>query len=200
VGLDPPTITTLNPLLHNLARMSSPKLVLALQPQDLLPEWITHLIHLGPNFQIAHRGKRKEVLESMERGTSKGDQSQAGSKTTSILQRGVPTIFGSWRKIREKETSQSREGLPLHDPEVSDRAGEALVEMHNVCVKYGEKPALGGWKHKIDGKQLEGLWWTVKRGERWGVFGPNGKQKSLCDDHVCLFNNFKALGRQHCSH
>ena len=47
--------------------------------------------------------------------------------------------------------------------------------MHDVCVKYGDKPALGGWREEVDGEAWEGLRWTVRRGERWGVFGPNGK-------------------------
>ena len=66
MGLDPPTITALNPLLHNLARMSSPRLLLALRPQDPLPDWITHLIYLGPNLKIAQQGKRKKVLTAIQ--------------------------------------------------------------------------------------------------------------------------------------
>jgi ABC-type molybdenum transport system ATPase subunit/photorepair protein PhrA len=60
-------------------------------------------------------------------------------------------------------------------PHLSSQKGEALVEMHDVCVKYGDKPALGGWREEVDGEAWEGLRWTVRRGERWGVFGPNGK-------------------------
>ena len=33
---------------------------------------------------------------------------------------------------------------------------------------------LGGWKQFVDGQEREGLSWQVRRGERWGVFGPNG--------------------------
>ena len=72
-------------------------------------------------------------------------------------------------------TSRSREGLPLKDSKTSTQQGEVLVEMRDVCVKYGDKPALGGWCQEIDGHTREGLWWTVRRGQRWGVFGPNGK-------------------------
>jgi len=176
MGLDPPTITTLNPLLHNLARASSPRLVLALRPQDPLPEWITHLIRLGPNFQIADKGKKMDVLENTGKLPSKSDQTQIVSKTTSIPQRGVPTVFGAWRHVNEKNFSQSREGLPLRELRASEQAGEALVEMHDVCVKYGDKPALGDWKQEFNDKKRDGLWWTVKRGERWGVFGQNGEQ------------------------
>lgn len=71
--------------------------------------------------------------------------------------------------------SRSREGLPLQDSRMFTKQAEALVEMRDVCVKYGDKPALGGWSQEVDGHIREGLWWTVRRGERWGIFGPNGK-------------------------
>lgn len=56
--------------------------------------------------------------------------------------------------------------------------GELLVEMEGVKVQYGDQVALGGWKESIDGDIKEGLYWSVRRGERWGIFGPNGKSSS----------------------
>ena len=52
--------------------------------------------------------------------------------------------------------------------------GEALVEMEGVEVKYGQKTVLGNWRQIIENKPKSGLYWTVRRGERWGIFGPNG--------------------------
>lgn len=71
----------------------------------------------------------------------------------------------------------SREGLPLIDNKVpeGDVLNEPLVEMESVDIKYGERQILGGWKQNVSGKERDGLWWTIRRGERWGVFGPNGK-------------------------
>lgn len=86
-------------------------------------------------------------------------------------------------------TSRSREGLPLKDSKIAAQQGEALVEMHDVCVKYGDKPALGGWCQEVDGHTREGLWWTVRRGERWGVFGPNGKALTAISYNVRLINS-----------
>ena len=48
----------LSPLLYSLAQASSPRLVLALRPQDPLPDWITHVIRLGSNFQIIYQGSK----------------------------------------------------------------------------------------------------------------------------------------------
>ena len=71
-------------------------------------------------------------------------------------------------------SGKSREGLPFHDSNQIAPLGETLVQMYDVCVRYGDKPALGNWKQNVDGVSREGLWWTIRRGERWGVFGPNG--------------------------
>lgn len=51
---------------------------------------------------------------------------------------------------------------------------EALVEMQGVCVRYGDKEVLGSWEQEINGQGKKGLSWSIRRGERWGVFGPNG--------------------------
>ena len=53
------------------------------------------------------------------------------------------------------------------------KIGEPVIELDGVTVQYGDKTVLGGWRQK-DQKE-DGLFWTVKRGERWGVFGPNGR-------------------------
>lgn len=56
---------------------------------------------------------------------------------------------------------------PPRDPGKAPRpVGEPLVEMKNVHVSYGDTVV------------LEGLNWTVRRGENWAVVGPNGSGKS----------------------
>ena len=71
----------------------------------------------------------------------------------------------------------SREGLPLIDKMDADGKflQEPLVEMEGVNIRYGARQILGGWNQKLSGQERDGLWWTVRRGERWGVFGPNGR-------------------------
>jgi len=58
------------------------------------------------------------------------------------------------------------------------KLGEPVIDLDGVSVKYGNKTVLGGWRQK--GQKEDGLFWTVKRGERWGVFGPNGKSQIDC--------------------
>lgn len=75
----------------------------------------------------------------------------------------------------ERHVMMSRDGFtPTSMPR--NRPGKPLVEMKGVKVQYGEKAVLGDWKEDHDGKERDGLWWTISQGQRWGVFGPNGKK------------------------
>lgn len=66
---------------------------------------------------------------------------------------------------------ENAEGLYLDNLKSLDETQqESLVVMEDVKIKYGNKQILGGWNDP-----RSGLWWTIRRGERWGVFGPNGK-------------------------
>lgn len=74
----------------------------------------------------------------------------------------------------QSESVESREGLLLVDADVPTSTNEAVVEMEGVCVKYGDKEVLGSWDQEVGGQAKKGLSWTIRRGERWGIFGPNG--------------------------
>lgn len=79
----------------------------------------------------------------------------------------------------QSEVIESREGIPMVDAELPVSTYEVLVEIQDVCVRYGDKEILGSWKRELEGQTRKGLSWTVRRGERWGVFGPNGKCLAL---------------------
>lgn len=180
MGLDPPTLTTLSPLLHRLTQSSSPRLILALRPQDLLPEWITHLIYLGPGLQVARQGPKESVLEWLRKSEMENLKPDRSSSEQKLWVESQPTtLTGVPKYSEEKENGPirlSRDGIPLIDKDASKPAHESepLIEMENIQIKYREKQVLGGWTELADGRAREGLWWTVKRGERWGIFGPNG--------------------------
>jgi len=87
--------------------------------------------------------------------------------------------------IRHKESVKKLHSRPQRPHYVWRHAepqtlGEPVIEMEGVAVKYGDKPILGNWTQKVDTSKdvKKGLWWTVQRGQRWGVFGPNGKSES----------------------
>ena len=67
VGLDPPTLVTLSPILRELAYRSSPRLILALRPQDPIPDWITHLVILGNSYTVPLMGLKEDVLFAAHR-------------------------------------------------------------------------------------------------------------------------------------
>lgn len=67
MGLDPPTLVGLSPILYDLASRSSPLLVLALRPQDPIPAWITHLAILGGKHTVALMGDKEDVLYKLHR-------------------------------------------------------------------------------------------------------------------------------------
>jgi ABC-type molybdenum transport system ATPase subunit/photorepair protein PhrA len=67
MGLDPPTVVKLSQVLRDLAYRSSPMLILALRPQDPIPDWITHLAILGKGHTVALMGEKRAVLFSQHR-------------------------------------------------------------------------------------------------------------------------------------
>lgn len=138
----------LSPLLHNLAEAQAPRLLLSLRPQDPLPVWVTHCVTLGPELRIAYQGPKEKA-----------------PNVPGLAPRPQPSYM---------DGHLSREGLPLKGS-IHHCVGEPIVEMQDVVVNYGPKIVLGNWSQTIDGEARRGLQWTVRRGERWGVFGPNGK-------------------------
>ncbi|KAI1413771.1 P-loop containing nucleoside triphosphate hydrolase protein [Hypoxylon sp. FL1857] len=197
MGLDPPTVAGLSPLLHGLASKASPRLVLSARPQDPIPDWITHLVYLRGDCQVGAIGEKQAVLTELKQhvhqvltGLTREDENlpvhsiaQMGRTLTAKGVEGEP-LMGERALMADDQTviGFSRDtGAPRN-------IGEPIVEMDGCKVQYRGKVALGNWKQQIDGEEREGLIWTVRRGERWGIFGPNGSGKTtivslLCSDH-----------------
>lgn len=195
MGLDPPTVATLSPLLYGMTARASPRLVLSARPQDPLPEWVTHLVYLRSDCQIGVMGRREVVMEGLRkyvRGVRKGGLVEDQKMPVKALnQMGRTLTLGgiSGVALGEEAETVASAAVPRSRPEDDLRAlGEPLVEMDGCQVKYGDKIALGNWTDEKHGEAVDGLSWTVRRGERWGVFGPNGSGKTtivslLCSDH-----------------
>jgi ABC-type molybdenum transport system ATPase subunit/photorepair protein PhrA len=218
MGLDPPTLLTLSPLLQRLAEASAPRLVLSLRPQDPIPDWITHVMYLKGSCEIAFHGKKEDVLlelrkyaEDVKAGKVEADlhmpvnsMAEVGRRLTEngvieppTAESSTDKIFMSRSGIAATDSQQdaaetvnvplSRDGYPLKDNTTSP-IGEALVEMSGAVVTYGHKSVLGNWEQTVNNAKVPGLYWTIKRGERWGIFGPNGSGKTtilslICSDH-----------------
>lgn len=174
MGLDPPTTAALSPMLERLANSSAPRLILALRPQDVLPNWISHLIILGPQQQIMSQGLKDESCLNASMSLSPETSTQYSDSKIAAIHLGLP------EPIHNPQRFLNPRSLTLETPKsFPDRASSddvKVVEMKGVHVKYGAKEILGNWIVKDrPSDQRDGLWWNVFRGERWGVFGPNGR-------------------------
>ncbi len=87
MGLDPPTLVQLSPMLKKLAYDSSPLLMLGLRPQDPIPDWITHLVVLGHNHSMALLGEKAQVLNKTQRWAETLSKSRASTSDTAIVER-----------------------------------------------------------------------------------------------------------------
>ncbi|KAH8679070.1 P-loop containing nucleoside triphosphate hydrolase protein [Tricladium varicosporioides] len=208
MGLDPPTLTTLSPMLRILAEKNEPRLVLALRPQDPIPDWITHLMYLNGS-KVQFSGQKAEFLRRLGTYVENPKVSlsmempplhQLKEIGRSLTENGI--LEPLWT-VDVNSTAQkpitlnqskpkssillSRDGYPMEDLEPAE-IGEPLIEMEGAKISYGSKIVLGNWRQEVDGQAQDGLWWNVRRGERWGVFGPNGSGKTtilslICSDH-----------------
>ncbi|OCT44787.1 ABC transporter domain containing protein [Cladophialophora carrionii] len=94
MGLDPPTLVTLSPMLKKLAYRSSPLLMLGLRPQDPIPEWITHLVVLGHNHTVALMGQKDRVLLSVRKWADVASKSHARTQDQSAVVEGILQQYG----------------------------------------------------------------------------------------------------------
>ncbi|UNI21661.1 hypothetical protein JDV02_007633 [Purpureocillium takamizusanense] len=201
MGLDPPTVSGLSPLLQSLAEKASPRLVLSARPQDPLPEWITHLIFLRTDCQIGSMGPKEVVLDGLKkyvRGVSKGGLVEDEKLPVHALQDIGRVLSSSDASSTSGATATQATSQVLGS---TNADAEPLVEMDGCQVRYGEKIALGNWSQQTPRGNKDGLIWTVRRGERWGAFGPNGSGKTtivslLGSDHPQTYSMpIKLFGR-----
>ncbi|KAK5001731.1 hypothetical protein LTR28_012313, partial [Elasticomyces elasticus] len=175
MGLDPPTAKMLSRVLEGVAAASKPRLVLSLRPEDVVPEWISHLILVDETLRVRGQGPKEEILQYLNI-----DENVAHENDTEVKNFQVPAAHARSKAAgtpvsKPGTTKFSRDGLPpTHRP--SSPPGEPLIEMAGVQVCYGSKSVLGDWTQPS--ASSPGLHWTVRRGSRWGIFGPNGSGKT----------------------
>ena len=75
--------------------------------------------------------------------------------------------------VLSPEKQEAILSLPYHD---NDYDCQRVVDMKNVCIRYGERTIL---------KDVD---WTVMNGERWALSGQNGSGKSTLLSLICADN------------
>ena len=180
MGLDPATRATLSSLLKRLADNHSPRLAIALRPQDPVPEWITHVVTLK-SLRVEAQGEKHAVLgKATEEAQNQleGISLALSSKSPPIPSSKDDEQESAPRVFHKSQIIQQPDQVVLH---MNQR--ELLIRMNGVRLSYGDKTVLGGWKQYVEGEERGGLWWQVARGDRWGIFGENGKKGTSTSNH-----------------
>ncbi|KAF2772897.1 P-loop containing nucleoside triphosphate hydrolase protein [Teratosphaeria nubilosa] len=161
MGLDPNTLRRMSDILQQLGETQQPRLLVSLRPEDGVPEWVSHLLVIDERLRVVGQGPKREIMG-----------------LTGNIESALATIINSAQKSRNaaQRVRVSRDGFAAHSP--PSPAGETLVEMKGVKVAYGDKTVLGDWKQSCNGEGRPGLWWSLHRGQRAGIFGPNGSGKT----------------------
>lgn len=181
MGLDPATVRSISGLLFRLAQKCSPRLVLALRPQDTVPEWITHMIIVGNSHRILQQGPRTEVdqtLKAWHHVVNKTPTNTMPHQEKTIVRKARADLKSGildQQLLQDLTVDQNRKRIKNY---AASLGGEPLIEMEGVRVQYGDKAVLGGWRQLVNLKAKDGLHWTVRRGQRWAILGANGSGKT----------------------
>lgn len=204
MGLDPATGRSISNLLHRLAEKQSPRLVLALRPQDRVPDWISHIILVGNSHQVLQQGTKSDIyatLQAWQKLPVKGHRIPKDSgKKAKLLEFRAHLESGNLdEQLLQDFTSNHTKKSSTQGP--ASLGGEALIEMDGVRVQYGDKVVLGDWKQKVNDETKDGLHWRVRRGQRWAILGANGSGKTtllslITSDHPQTYSQpIKMFGR-----
>lgn len=161
--------------------------MISLRPQDTIPDWITHVLILD-NHRIAFSGLKKDFYKQATKasGMSTSAASKARISLRWLFAPGGLFELQRYKYIDDTKTKVaqfSKSNIGVADPtaltQISQN-GKPVIEMEGVHVQYGDKVVLGNWRQVVRGKKgaRPGLWWRVRRGQRWAVLGANGSGKT----------------------
>lgn len=139
--------------------------------EEVLPN-ITHVL-LVKNCGVYMQGRKESVLNSRNMSALYDCSVKVAKDHGSYS-----AMYESVRKTKavRVESSSCRPSVDM------SLVPDPLIEMRNVVVRYGDKMV------------LDGISWTMKRGESWAILGPNGAGKStllklIYGEHLQAYRN-----------
>lgn len=162
-GLDAASCQRLEAVLRDLIHSGLHLILVTHRRDEIVPE-ISHVLCVK-DCRVLSQGPKQDVL------------------TPETLE----ALYGPEHPDQEAHESPSANEKPPADllPK-----SEAIIEFHNVSVRYGETLAL----HSLD--------WTMRRGENWAVLGPNGSGKTTlisliyADNLQAYANDIRLFGKK----
>jgi molybdate transport system ATP-binding protein len=201
-GLDQAFRARLFDVVATLAR-GQMRLMVVVAAGDDLPPGITHILSLdagrvvamGPYGSTLPRSQTQEpsslrateaISTVRQPGHCEGAPSVPEAISTVDGQAPAPQSSG----IAAVDNTASIAPLARNDRSTDRPAPDILVHMQSVHVSYGDVTI------------LDGIDWTVRRGERWALLGPNGAGKTtllsliLGDNPQAYANRISLFGRR----
>lgn len=119
-------------MLRDLAYQSSPLLLLALRPQDPIPEWITHLVVLGSNNNVALMGLKAQVLFSLSRWVDMYDTEVSRNWASQMAAKMTEAYGPPPREVGHVLTSAGIERYDAYDRAKSGQNGKCFGERGEI--------------------------------------------------------------------
>jgi molybdate transport system ATP-binding protein len=176
MGLDAKSRSEFNELLDHLVENEGIQLILAGQ-YEVLPQCISHELELD-NFNIIYEGKIRE--QAAKEALKKDFKTPYGKHFALLSPQELEQEKANFNQKNKAELLQKLKPFFEQPNDLED--WNSIFELQDISVAYYGK------------KILDSINWTVKRGEKWALFGANGSGKStllalLFGDHPQAYSN-----------
>ena len=159
IGLDPESRLLLTKMLRNLCNSKEIQVILVVNRLNDIPDFITHVVEVT-DMRVGKKVRREEYFTIV------------GQRQKDLAERKVKEDETLRNLIQEAVISDNERNCFATDKEKS----KMVVEMDDVCIKYGKRTILSN------------ITWNIGRGEHWALTGQNGSGKSTLLSLVCADN------------
>ena len=151
------------------ALIKSPKLLVLDEPfsgidsesRERIAETLSLLVARGLRMVlVTHRPQEIPPFVSHVLMVKEGEVVTKGARPDVLTPANLNHLYGVKRPV---QVADERRPWSIRD---ASQNGRIIVDMRNVCVRYGDVPVLND------------INWVVRRGENWAILGPCGSGKS----------------------